>query len=46
MSVVQGGPRTETNMRHFILAAANQLHDLHTKLELNHPEVRRRVCCQ
>ncbi|GFH10688.1 Fe-S cluster assembly protein SufD, partial [Haematococcus lacustris] len=36
--VQQGGPRTQTHMNHFVLASSNQLHDLHTKLELNHPE--------
>jgi hypothetical protein len=26
-------------MRHFVLAGSGQLHDLHTKLALEHPEV-------
>lgn len=39
VSVTQGGPRTHTEMRHFVLAGAGQLHDLHTKLSLDHPEV-------
>jgi hypothetical protein len=34
---VQVGPDTTTTMRHFILAGAQQLHDLHTKLDLAHP---------
>lgn len=37
---MQEGAHTETNMRHFILAGASQLHDLHTQLHLDHPEVR------
>uniref|UniRef100_A0A7S3VGQ3 Fe-S cluster assembly protein SufD n=1 Tax=Dunaliella tertiolecta TaxID=3047 RepID=A0A7S3VGQ3_DUNTE len=38
LCVVQEGMLTETNMRHFVLAGANQLHDLHTQLHLDHPE--------
>ncbi|KAF5827276.1 iron-sulfur cluster assembly protein [Dunaliella salina] len=38
LCVVQEGMHTETNMRHFILSGASQLHDLHTQLHLDHPE--------
>ncbi|KAI8107318.1 hypothetical protein M9434_001960 [Picochlorum sp. BPE23] len=37
-SIVQLGERTSTEMKHFILAGEDQLHDLHTKLALDHPE--------
>lgn len=35
----QGGPRTKTSMNHFLLSGPGQLHDLHTKLHLEYPEV-------
>ncbi|KAI8464572.1 MAG: iron-sulfur cluster assembly protein [Monoraphidium minutum] len=37
VGVAQGGPETATRMRHFLLAGASQLQDLHTKLVLDHP---------
>lgn len=37
IGVHQGGPDTSTTMRHFLISGSGQLHDLHTKLELNHP---------
>ena len=37
-SIVQLGERTHTEMKHFILAGDDQLHDLHTKLALDYPE--------
>jgi Fe-S cluster assembly scaffold protein SufB len=37
VGVAQCGPDTSTRMRHFLLAGANQLQDLHTKLVLDHP---------
>ena len=37
VGVAQGGPDTVTRMRHFLLAGASQLQDLHSKLELDHP---------
>jgi Fe-S cluster assembly protein SufD len=37
VGVAQGGPETETRMRHFLLAGASQLQDLHSKLVLDHP---------
>lgn len=40
VGVDQAGPSTSTSMRAFILAGADQLHDLHTKLRLDHPEGR------
>ena len=33
----QAGEETVTEMRHFMLAADGQLHDLHSKLRLDHP---------
>ncbi len=39
VGITQAGPETNTDMGHFILAGPNQLHDLHTKLALDHPEV-------
>ena len=36
-SRLQAGAETETHMRHFLISGASQLHDLHSKLELNHP---------
>jgi len=38
LDVVQLGPRTFTGMKHFYLAGAGQLLDLHSKLLLEHPE--------
>jgi Fe-S cluster assembly protein SufD len=38
VSVAQLGAATHTRMRHFLLAAAHQLHDLHTSLDLAHPD--------
>lgn len=38
VGIVQLGERTQTAMKHFILAGDNQTHDLHTKLALDHPE--------
>lgn len=38
VNVDQVGEATDTVMRHFVLAAAGQLHDVHTKLTLKHPE--------
>ena len=43
--VQQRGPRTDTNMKHFLLASANQLHDLHSRLVLQYPEVRAVCVC-
>jgi hypothetical protein len=37
VGVAQGGPETTTRMRHFLLAGASQLQDLHSKLVLDHP---------
>lgn len=37
VGVQQSGPDTETHLRHFLICGSSQLHDLHTKLELNHP---------
>lgn len=37
LGIAQGGPETSTRMRHFLLAGANQLQDLHSKLVLDHP---------
>ncbi len=33
----QGGEATETTLRSFLLAGEAQLHDLHSKLHLQHP---------
>lgn len=38
VSIQQGGVETSTTMRHFLLCGAGQLHDLHTRLVLDHPE--------
>jgi len=38
VGVVQLGKATHTAMKHFVLAADDQLHDVHTKLTLDHPE--------
>lgn len=37
VGVEQVGPETSTRMHHFLLCGSNQLHDLHTKLVLDHP---------
>lgn len=37
VNIYQLGPDTNTTMRHFLISGASQLHDLHTKLDLNHP---------
>lgn len=37
VGISQAGPDTVTSMRHFLLAGAGQLQDLHTKLALDHP---------
>ncbi len=37
LSIQQGGPDTITRLRHFLLAGAGQLQDLHSKLGLHHP---------
>ncbi|MEW5299613.1 MAG: hypothetical protein WDW36_002609 [Sanguina aurantia] len=37
VGIKQGGQETETSLRHFILSGLQQLHDLHSKLDLNHP---------
>lgn len=37
VGVAQAGPDTTTRMRHFLLAGASQLQDLHSKLVLDHP---------
>lgn len=37
LGVAQCGPDTATRMRHFLLAGAGQLQDLHSKLVLDHP---------
>jgi len=37
LRIQQNGPDTSTKMRHFILCGADQLHDLHSKLTLDHP---------
>ena len=38
MNIKQLGPRTSTALKHFVLCGANQLHDVHTSLVLDHPE--------
>lgn len=38
VDVQQVGEATDTVMRHFVLAAAGQLHDVHTRLTLDYPE--------
>lgn len=38
VGIVQLGEKTQTAMKHFILAGDNQTHDLHTKLALDHPD--------
>lgn len=37
LGITQVGPDTSTVMRHFLLAGAGQLQDLHSKLVLDHP---------
>jgi Fe-S cluster assembly protein SufD len=37
VGISQAGPDTVTSMKHFLLAGAGQLQDLHTKLALDHP---------
>lgn len=34
----QVGPETNTDMGHFLLCGPGQLHDLHSKLQLDHPQ--------
>jgi hypothetical protein len=38
VNIQQGGEHTSTTMRHFLLCGADQIHDLHTSLVLDHPE--------
>lgn len=38
LGVDQLGERTQTTLRSFLLAGQGQLHDLHSKLKLDHPE--------
>lgn len=38
VNITQEGPATETRLSHFLLCGSNQLHDLHTKLLLDHPD--------
>ena len=38
VGIVQLGERTHTEMKHFLLAGEGQTHDLHTTLQLDHPE--------
>lgn len=38
LGIVQLGKATQTTMKHFLLCGENQLHDLHSKLLLDHPE--------
>ncbi|GIL47358.1 hypothetical protein Vafri_4195 [Volvox africanus] len=37
LTILQGGPETHTEMSHFLLCGPNQLHDLHSRLQLDHP---------
>ncbi|GMH40543.1 hypothetical protein BSKO_08447 [Bryopsis sp. KO-2023] len=37
VGIEQEGAETETAMSHFLLCGEEQLHDLHSRLELNHP---------
>ncbi|EFJ51036.1 iron-sulfur cluster assembly protein [Volvox carteri f. nagariensis] len=37
LTILQGGPETHTEMGHFLLCGPNQLHDLHSRLQLDHP---------
>jgi FeS assembly protein SufB/FeS assembly ATPase SufC len=38
LDIAQLAPETQTTMRHFVLAGKRQLHDLHSKLLLEHPD--------
>jgi len=38
VDVVQTGPATHTSLRSFLLAGPDQAHDLHSRLELDHPD--------
>lgn len=38
LGIVQLGKSTKTEMKHFVLSGEAQLHDLHSKLILDHPE--------
>ena len=38
INVEQLGPKTHTVMKHFLLSGNDQLHDLHSKLDLKHPQ--------
>eukprot|EP01023_Acetabularia_acetabulum_P064839 TRINITY_DN8506_c0_g1_i3.p1 TRINITY_DN8506_c0_g1~~TRINITY_DN8506_c0_g1_i3.p1 ORF type:complete len:485 (-),score=83.67 TRINITY_DN8506_c0_g1_i3:123-1577(-) len=38
LNILQTGKETQTKMRHFILCGANCVHDLHSKLRLQHPQ--------
>jgi Fe-S cluster assembly protein SufD len=40
LDISQLGPDTETELRHFVLCGVGQLHDLHTRLDLEHPRGR------
>lgn len=40
LDVRQLGPDTETQLRHFALCGPGQLHDLHTRLDLDHPRAK------
>mmetsp|Transcript_19381 Transcript_19381/g.41937 ORF Transcript_19381/g.41937 Transcript_19381/m.41937 type:complete len:485 (+) Transcript_19381:93-1547(+) len=37
VGITQEGEETDTELSHFLLCGSGQLHDLHSKLELNHP---------
>eukprot|EP00798_Chlamydomonas_sp_ICE-L_P001464 gene1464-32842_t len=37
LGITQEGAATETTLRHFLLCGSGQLHDLHSKLDLSHP---------
>ncbi|KXZ47412.1 hypothetical protein GPECTOR_35g850 [Gonium pectorale] len=37
LSILQDGPETSTEMSHFLLCGPSQLHDLHSRLTLDHP---------
>lgn len=37
LGIQQDGPETATRLRHFLLVGSGQMHDLHTKLTLDHP---------
>jgi len=38
VDVAQAGPGTATSLRSFLLSGADQAHDLHSRLELDHPD--------